>query len=144
MRMLLAALIFAATNAQAANWVVIAQSTQSQEIFDIWQMDASSVVIRDGLRQAWIRHSASPPQPIYAGGKEFHQSVVSLGLFDCTYKETADVQYTMYSEPFSQGVAVKQDSRNRDRAKQDLKVVTPGTFNESILKAVCSARLNKS
>lgn len=129
--------LFLYTGLQAAEWVIIAEKKDSAAIFKKWELDLQSVIDRDGIRQAWTRHTTSPPVPTPDGKPS--KSSVSLDLYDCTNKEHAVQRWVMYSGQQGTGEVLASHSESREAARSHMMAVIPSSYGDTVLYRVCSA-----
>ena len=128
--------------ASAANWVSVATAeglaaTDPKLILDA---DISSVRLREGFRQAWIRYSNFPSRKsVYGDGSV--GSTVYFQLFDCETVESTTMQYAEYDQIFANGnIGYSSNVRRADAIKK-MQAPIPGTMAESALKFVCARPL---
>ena len=127
-------------SAIAADWVTIAAPTwPPQEGADYYvEVDGSSIRMRDGYRQAWVRYSYARPQLASYGLS--YKSVTQLQILDCKNEETANMEVIYYNEKFSLGGVVHSFSVTRSEAVKLLKPVLPQTLGETVLLWTCGQK----
>ena len=142
---LIAALL--ATQVQAASWKKIYQEPFDSEYplaLNVYEVDTSSVAVRNGLVQAWLRHTRLPGQQVEGSyPAKYYKSSISLSHFDCVYKETATSRQLLYDDSFGSGEVVGTSSLSKDLLTKSMTPVAPGTVGEGILTAVCAMRGKK-
>jgi len=137
------AILFISTSALASSWEHVTGNLVDKDNFTEWEIDTSSLVIRDGLRQAWIRYSISPKQTLPYDTTKVYGSYVALTHFNCEYRESASSQTVFYSQAFSNGEVVYSRSIKKSEIKDALDAVVPNSYGESLLEKACGIKLKK-
>lgn len=143
MKKLLLALTVIGAHAHAANWVKVAGQWEidGSEQF-VFQVDTDSLQKRDGYAQAWVRQSSGKAEKLEGSYPEItYQSILNLQHYDCKHGEVAASRQIVYSLPFGQGEIVHSRSWERSKLKDRMESPIPGTYGESILRAVCSFKI---
>ena len=129
--------------AQAVSWHQVVGAINGPFDLNVYEVDIDSVVVRDGLTEAWVRYSKAPPvstkdYPVFT-----FSSTISLEHFDCPNRENFASQTLYYSETFGKGDIMRRQIVKRSEVKDSMTSVIPGTYGEALLKAVCALKVNK-
>ena len=128
---------FVCLQSGAANWKYISSSdADPMTSKTIVEVDAGTVRLRDGARQAWSRYSYQPPVAAAQGIGKTIGTALMLQTYDCKNEESGILQYTEYSARFSEGEAGYSSSVPRNAVRLTANI--PGSFGEAVLKYVCA------
>lgn len=138
MKNLFFVLLLISTQADAANWTKVAGKWDfNGDVNRVYQVDTDSIRAKDGLVQAWVRMSTSKPSAIDGFSSKTFQSSLTLNFYDCKGGEVGGARQMLYSQPFGEGDLIQDVSRKRSEVSDGMQSPAPGTYEESVMNAVC-------
>lgn len=118
-------------------WLEVARTEGDESVHFV---DASSVRMRDGLRQAWVKSEYATPQKHYG---KLYRSAVYLRLFDCANEETTNTSVARFEGDRANGTVVSSDSRRATEALKDMEPVVPGSVGAAVSRWVCGLKISR-
>lgn len=141
-RLILLAMLTAAGYACAEDWVIYSTGDSDSGVAGervILQVNPTSILSREGYRQAWWRFNYVPSRR-EPNMKERVGSSAMLTMYDCSNRESSPLQVVFYSAAFSGGHLIAGSAMNSSRAEAIRKMSShvPGSFGADGMTFVCA------
>ena len=139
-KLILAVLAVWGLNAAAATWNAITASDWPplDNSATVVEADVSSIRMREGFRQAWVRYNYQPIKKSSSGFGPGVGSSASLQIFDCRNAESATMQYVEYGERFGRGEVGHTSNNVRGQAIKNMTARVPDSYGDFVLQFVCA------